>query len=162
MNVFTIDNLNRQGFGDLDDEEKSRYAWSLRFSPGIAAIIIMVGLVLQSPIIIGAMALVALSGALFPRGMFFDLIYNIGVRHILNAPPLPATPIPRRFSYLLSTSLLTGSALSFLFGLNVLGIVLGAMVAIGASILTTTLWCLGSWYYNLFFRNHSKGPDITK
>lgn len=87
------------------------------------------------------------------NGMLIDLVYNIGVRHLFGAPPLPPTPKPRQFSYLLSTVFLTGSALSFYFGLAMLGLILGGLVVIGGTILTTTLWCLGSWYYRLIFRH---------
>lgn len=151
LSPFTKNNLNKQGFGKLDDEAKSRYALPLRFTPGVGTILIVIGLALQSPIWLGAMALVALSGALFPNGMLIDLVYNLGVRHLFHAPPLPPTPKPRRFSYLLSTVFLAGSALSFYFGLSVLGFILGGMVVIGGTILTTTLWCLGSWWYRLIF-----------
>ena len=153
LNAFTEDNLNKQGFGKLDDEAKSRYALPLRFTPAVGTTLIVIGLVLQSPIWLGAMALVTFSGALLPGGMFIDLVYNLGVRHLFHAPPLPATPKPRRFSYLLSTVFLGGSALSFYFGLSVLGFILGGMVVIGGTILATTLWCLGSWWYRLIFRH---------
>jgi hypothetical protein len=152
LSAFTKTNLNKQGFGKLDDEAKFRYAFPLRFTPGVATILIVIGLALQSPIWLGSMALVAFSGALLPSGMLIDLVYNLGVRHLFGASPLPPTPKPRQFSYLLSTVLLTGSALSFYYGLSVLGFILGGMVVIGATILTTTLWCLGSWYYRLIFR----------
>jgi hypothetical protein len=152
LSAFTKTNLNKQGFGKLDDEAKFRYAFPLRFTPGVATILIVIGLALQSPIWLGSMALVAFSGALLPSGMLIDLVYNLGVRHLFGASPLPPTPKPRQFSYLLSTVLLTGSALSFYYGLSVLGFILGGMVVIGATILTNTLWCLGSWYYRLIFR----------
>ncbi|MBE3067234.1 MAG: DUF4395 family protein [Chloroflexi bacterium] len=156
LSAFSKNNLNKQGFGKLDDEAKSRYALPLRFTPAVGTTLIMIGLVLQSPIWLGSMALVTLSGALFPSGMLIDLVYNLGVRHLFHAPPLPSTPKPRRFSYLLSTVLLAGSALSFFFGLSVLGFILGGMVVIGGTILTTSLWCLGSWYYRLIFRHAAK------
>lgn len=151
LGSFTKDNLNKQGFGKLDDQAKSRYALPLRFTPAVCTALIVIGLVLQSPIWIGSMALVALSGALFPSGMLMDLFYNFGVRHLFGTPPLPPTPKPRQFSYLLSTTFLTGSAVSFYYGLSALGVILGGMVVIGSTILTTTLWCLGSWYYRLIF-----------
>jgi hypothetical protein len=151
LNAFTKNNLNKQGFGELDDEAKSRYALPLRFTPGVGITLVVIGLALQSPVWLGAMALVTLSGALFPSGMLIDLVYNLGVRHLFRAPPLPTTPKPRQFSYLLSTVLLTGSALSFYYGLSVLGFILGGLVVIGGTILTTTLWCLGSWWYRLIF-----------
>lgn len=151
LSSFTSENLDKQGFDALDEREKSRYALALRFTPAVGSILILTGLILQSPIWLGSMALVALSGILFPRGMLLDLVYNLGVRHLFHAPPLPPTPTPRRFSYGLSTVVLTSSALSFYFGQPILGFVLGAMVLIGSLTLTTTLWCLGSWYYRLFF-----------
>jgi len=151
LSAFTKNNLNKQGFGKLDDEAKARSALPLRFTPGVGTTLIVIGLALQSPIWIGSMALVALSGALLPSGMLIDLVYNLGVRHLFRAPPLPPTPKPRQFSYLLSTVCLTGSALSFYYGLPLVGFILGGVVVIGGTILTTTLWCLGSWYYRLFF-----------
>jgi hypothetical protein len=153
LSAFTKKNLNKQGFGKLDDDAKSRYALPLRFSPAVGTILIVIGLALRSPIWLGSMALVALSGALFPRGMLLDLVYNFGVRHFFHAPPLPSTPTPRRFSYILSSAFLAASALSFFFGLSVLGFILGGMVVIGSTMLSTSLWCIGSWYYRLFFRH---------
>ncbi len=152
LNTFTKSNLNKQGFGKLNDEAKTRYRLALRFTPGVATVLIVIGLLLQSPIWLGSTALVALSGALLPSGMLIDLVYNLGVRHFFGAPPLPPTPRPRKFSYLISATFLAGSAVSFYFGLSVLGFILGGMVVIGAAILTTTLWCLGSWWYRLIFR----------
>jgi hypothetical protein len=151
LNAFTNDNLNKQGFGNLDDEAKSRFALPLRFTPAVAVVLIVIGLTLQSPAWIGAMSLVALSGVLFPRGMVLDLVYNLVVRHLFHAPALPATPAPRRFSYILSTVFLAASALSFYLGWAALGFILGGSVAIGATILATSLWCLGSWYYRLIW-----------
>ena len=155
--TFARDNLNKQGFGYLDDEAKTGYALALRFTPGVSAILVGIGLIKQSPAWLGAMALVALSGALLPNGMVVDLVYNLGVRHLFGAPRLPPTPKPRRFSYGLSTSLLLASALSFHHGLPALGVVLGGSVLLGATVLATTLWCLGSWWYRLLFRAETTG-----
>ena len=153
LSTFTKKTLNEQGFGKLDDEAKSHYTLPLRFSPGVSTILVVVGLALQSPIWLGSMALVALSGALLPKGMLIDLVYTLGVRHLFNAPPLPPTPKPRQFSYGLSTTWLAGSALSFYYGVPVLGYILGGVVVIAATTLTTSLWCLGSWWYRLIFRH---------
>jgi hypothetical protein len=146
-----VANMDKQGFGDLDTKAKSRYALPLRFTPGVGTTLVVVGLIWQSPAWLAAVAVTALSGALLPRAMFIDLVYNFGVRHLFGAPPLPPTPTPRRFSYVLSATLLAGSALSFSYGLSALGCLLGGMVAVGGTILTVSLWCLGSWFYRLIF-----------
>jgi hypothetical protein len=151
LNAAVEHNLDEQGFGELDEKAKARYALPLRFTPGVASILIVVGLLQQSPVWLGSMALVAFTGAVFPNGMLIDLVYNLGVRHLTHAAPLPSTPKPRQFSYMLSSVLLAGAALAFYNGLQLLGFVLGVLVVIGASILTTTLWCLGSWYYRKLF-----------
>ena len=148
---FTRHNLDKQGFGALDDAAKARDQWTLRFTPAVCVSLVAIALVLRSPLGLGAMALVVLSGALFPRGMLTDVVYNLGARHLFHAPPLPATPKPRRFSYLLSTAFLAGSSVSFYVGLPTLGFILGGLVCVAGAVLTTTLWCLGSWYFKLFF-----------
>ncbi len=151
-NTRTQTNLDNQGFTDLDSESKSRYAWPLRFTPGVGTLLIVVGLLLRSPVWLGSMAVVAASGALFPRAMFIDLVYNYGVRYLFGAPPLPATPRPRRFSYVISAAALTGSALAFRSENATFGLVLGGLVVVGGTILTLSLWCLGSWLYRKVFR----------
>ncbi len=151
LSAFTKRNLDKQGFDKLNNESKARYALALRFTPGVCTALVVIGLASQSPIWLGLMALIALSGALLPKGMIIDLVYNLGVRHLFGAPPLPSTPKPRQFSYFLSAVLLMGSALSFYYAIPIFGFILGGSVVIGGTILTTTLWCLGSWYYRLFF-----------
>ena len=137
-------NLDSQGFGQLDEGAKSCYALPLRFTPAVGTILIVIGLVLQSPLWLGSMTVAALSGALLPKGMVLDLVYNLGVRHLFRAQPLPSMPKPRQFSYLLCTVLLASSALSFYYEMSVLGFLFGGVVALGGAILSTTLWCLGS------------------
>jgi hypothetical protein len=142
-------NMDKQGFGALDAAAKSRYAVPLRFTPALGTALIVVGLVVQSPLWLAAVAVIALSGVLLPEAMVLDLVYNHGVRHLFGAPPLPPTPPPRRFSYALSATLLTGSALAFTLGHPAWGYLLGGAVAVAGTILTLTLWCLGSWIYRL-------------
>ena len=67
-------NLDHQGFGYLGDEAKRILALPLRFTPVVGTAFIVIGLILQSYLWLGTMALVALSGALLPRGMFIDVV----------------------------------------------------------------------------------------
>ena len=151
LTEFTNTNLNKQGFGNLVDDAKLRLRWPLRFTPAVSITLVAIGLALRSPVWLGSMALVALSGAFFPGGMLIDLLYNFGFRHLISSPPLPPTPKPRRFSYLLSFFLLATSAFAFAHGSPVLGFVLGGSVVVGGAILTSTLWCLGSWIHRQLF-----------
>ncbi|MEO7617380.1 MAG: DUF4395 family protein [Candidatus Saccharibacteria bacterium] len=152
ISSFTKANLDKQGFGNLDNASKSRYAWPLRFTPAVGTILVVAGLLLRSPVWLASIAVVAASGVLFPRAMIIDLVYNYSVRYLFGAPALPAIPRPRRFSYAISATALTGSALAFNSGHTTLGLVLGGLVVIGGTILTVSLWCLGSWLYRTVFR----------
>lgn len=149
--AFTLRKLDEQGFGGLGHAAESGYAWPLRFAPAFCITLIAVGLALQAPVLLAFVALLGLCGALFPTGMPVDLLYNFGVRHLFRAPPLPPTPKPRRFSYLISAVSLTGSAVCFATGHPVVGTVLGGAVFIAGAVLTTALWCFGSFLYRRIF-----------
>ena len=142
-------NLDKQGFGYLDAAARSRYRLPLRFTPAVGTVLVGAALAFQSPVGLGVMALVALSGALFPRHMVLDVAWNVVLRHLWHGPTLPATPAPRRFSYALSAVLLADAALSFANGAPVLGSALAGGVVLGGAVLTASLWCLGSWIYRL-------------
>ncbi len=151
LSAFTRSCLNMQGYVHLDDETKSHYALALRFSPAVCTTLIIVGVVLQSPIWLGVMAVVAIIAAILPRGHPVDLIYNFGVRHFFGAPPLPPNPKPRRFACVVTTLLLISSALSFQYGLPVLAFVLGGFLSAVLLVNTLTNWCLAGWMYGLIF-----------
>ncbi len=151
ISAFTRSCLNMQGYAQLDDETKSRYTLALRFSPAVCTALIIIGVVLQSPIWLGVMTVVAIIGAILPRGHPVDLIYNFGVRYLFGAPPLPPNPKPRRFACVVTTLLLIGSVLSFLYGLPVLAFVLGGSLSVVLLINTLTNWCLAGWMYGLIF-----------
>lgn len=148
ISEVTRRNLTLQGFARVDDTTLRSYARSLRFTPAVGATLVVVGLALQSPLWLGVVALIALSGALFPRGMVIDVVYNVVVQRAFGVPPLPATPTPRRFSYLISASLLVASSLSFAWGVPLMGWLFGSVVIAGATLLAARLWCLGSWIYS--------------
>ncbi len=153
-------NLDKQGFGYLDAAARSRYLLPLRFTPAVATVLIGVALAFQSYVGLGVMALVALSGALFPRGMVFDVAWNLLFRHLWHGPTLPPTPAPRRFSYAVSAALLAGSALALANDAPVLGFALAGVVALGGAVLTTSLWCLGSWLYRVV-RALARRPTLS-
>ena len=66
LSALTERNLNKQGFGMLDEETKSRVALPLRFTPAVGTALIVIGLVLQSPIWLGSMALLPSMGRCYP------------------------------------------------------------------------------------------------
>ena len=110
IGFFTSHNLDQQGFGNLSEAAKARQAWPLRFTPAVCITVVAVGLALQSPVMVGAVALVGVTGVLFPNGMVVDLLYNAVVRHLVGAPRLPPTRAPGKpYTSLRSSALSTAS-----------------------------------------------------
>lgn len=146
-----------QGYVDLDDEAKSRFALLLRFTPGVCTALIIIGLALQSSIWLAAMAFIALIGALLPSGHPVDLVYNFGLRHLFGTSKLPPNPKPRRFACFVATLFLAGSAFSFQYDLPGLGFALGGFLSMVGIVVTLTNWCLASWMYRLIFGRPKAG-----
>jgi hypothetical protein len=67
ISAFTRSCLNLQGYEALDDEAKARYQWALRFTPGVCTLLVLIGLIRQSPAWLWTLAAVALMGALLPQ-----------------------------------------------------------------------------------------------
>ena len=158
LGTFTRSCLNLQGYTDLDDDAKARYQWALRFTPAACAILVLIGLIRQSSGWLGALALVALLGALLPKGHPIDWGYNFGLRHLFGAAQLPPNPAPRRLGCLIGAFLLVGSAMAFSKGAVVLGWVLGGFLVVAGLVVTLTHWCLASWIYHLIVRQ----PTVVK
>ena len=55
-------NLDMQGFAYLSDEEQAEYAWPLRFTPAVGTALVVVGLVMQSPLLLAVICAIALVG----------------------------------------------------------------------------------------------------
>src|SRR5664279_1317537 len=81
-------NIQAQGFCGLDDKTYAQINYPLRLSPAICMVWAGLGTALTSPIILWALMPFAALGAILP-GHPFDVLYNYGLRHLLNAPALP-------------------------------------------------------------------------
>ena len=88
------------------------------------------GTALASPAILWALVPFAVMGAVLP-GHPFDVVYNLGLRHLTDWPALPLYGTRRRLACVVASIVLSASALSFGFDMPTLGYTLGAMVTMG-------------------------------
>jgi hypothetical protein len=145
-------NLSMQGYGALSDDERRRLGLALRLSPALCFTGMALGVALESPALLLAMAATAFLGGFVTAKHPFDLIWDNGLRHLSGAPPLPPTPPPRRFACQMATVWLVAVAVAFLAGADTLGLALGVPLLIVAATVMTTNWCLPSLVHGLFSR----------
>ena len=142
--------IEAQGFLGLDRVTLLRINYWLRLAPALCMVWIATGTLLESSTILWALAPFALLGALLP-GHPFDVLYNHGIRHLTQGPPLPRYRLPRRFACMFATVLLIAAASSFQFGHRVLGLGLGWFLVGAAFVNVSTGFCIASFVYGRIF-----------
>ena len=142
--------IEAQGFLGLDDRTVRQINYWLRLSPAICLMWAAVGTALQSAAVLWWLVPFAALGALLP-GHPFDLLYTYGFRYLVNGPPLPRYPLPRRFACLLAAVMLVAAAWSFQVGLPLLGQIFGWTLVAAAFANVTTGFCIPSFLYGLVF-----------
>ena len=139
---WTGENLSTQGYR-LFDAERRQLWLGLRFPTGLCLALVVTALALESVVM-----LVALSGiglvAGFARRHPFDHVWNHGLRHALNAPPLPPNPRRRRHAFKLATVWLLAVALLFGAGQDTAALVLGGVLLAVCGLVTVTSFCIPS------------------
>jgi len=139
---WTGENLSTQGYR-LSDAERRELWLGLRFPTGLCLALVVTALALESVVM-----LVALSGiglvAGFTRRHPFDCLWNHGLRHVLNAPPVPPNPRRRRHAFKLATVWLLAVALLFGAGQNTAALVLGGVLLAVCGLVTVTSFCIPS------------------
>ena len=143
-------NLSVQGYC-LSAEESHRLRWGLRFPTALCLALVVIGLALQSAVLILALVPIgAIAG--WTRRHPFDLIWNHGLRHLDNAPELPANPTPRRHAFKLGTIWLLAVGLLFAFGQASAGLILGGVLVAVCGLVTTTNFCVPSTLLSFWSR----------
>jgi hypothetical protein len=145
-------NLSMQGYEALSDDERRQLGLALRLSPALCLAGMALGVILESPVILLAMATTAVLGGFVTAKHPFDLIWDLGLRRLTSGPSLPPTPPPRRFACQLASVWLVAIAVAYLAGAETLGLVLGVPLLAVATVVATTNWCLPSLIHGLVSR----------
>lgn len=154
---WTEANLAVQGYC-LTPEQSRALRFGVRFPTALCLAIVIVGLALQSAVLILALVPIGAVAGWTSRHPF-DLLWNHGLRHIGDAPPLPPNPTPRRHAFKLATVWLLAVGLLFAFGLQTAGLVLGGVLVAVCGLVTTTNFCVPSTLLGIWWR--WRGQAVT-
>jgi hypothetical protein len=142
INLSTIRRrLEIQGFlGLTDDELKVIGPW-MRFTPVLNFTFTVIATALSSvPLLVGLAILMA-AGAIMPAHPF-DALYNGLVRRMTRTQPLPKSGVRRRIVFAVGAAWLLLTTGAFLFGMSVVGYVLGGLMAVLIAPLATIHFCV--------------------
>lgn len=143
--------LEAQGFCGLDDATLEEVGPWLRWSPAFCTLFMVTGVVLESPVILWALAGTAFLGALLPFHPF-DLLYNYGARHLTGTRTLPHQGPQRRFACGIATVWLVATGWAFHMGELLTGYLLGVPLILVAALVSITHYCIPSLIYNTLFK----------
>jgi len=142
----TLRRLDIQGFDTVPEEQLAEVAPWLRLAFALCALLAAVGTIAASPTILLALAPIAALAAALPVHPF-DLIYNLGIRHLTGTGPLPKRGAPGRFACGMGAVFLVVDAWAFSTGHAVVGYSIGAALTLVASLVSTTDICIPSMMY---------------
>jgi hypothetical protein len=142
MTTWINPNLETQGYC-LSAEQSKALRFGLRFPTALCLSLVVVGLALQSALLIFALVPIGAIAGWSPRHPF-DLIWNHGLRHLSDAPPLPPNPRRRRHAFKLATVWLLAVGVLLAVGANAIAIGLGVALVAVCGLLTATNFCLPS------------------
>lgn len=148
--------LEAQGFCGLDDATLAEVGPWLRWSPALCTFVMILGVSLQSPIILWLLAGVAFLGVFLPFHPF-DLLYNYGVRHLAGTGPFPHNGPQRKFACGLASAWLVATGWAFHVGASTLGFSLGIALILVAALVSFTNICIPSMIYNYLFSKRGSG-----
>jgi hypothetical protein len=143
--------LEAQGFLGLDDATMKELGPWLRWSPVLCTITMIIGVALQSYVVLWSLAITAFFGSLLPFHPF-DILYNYGVRHVVGTRPFPHQGPQRRFACGLASAWLALTGWAFYSGQSTLGLVLGLTLIAVAALVSLTHLCIPSAIYNKLFK----------
>ena len=151
--------LWEQGFRGMTDVELAGHAFGIRFAYYLCGSLVLVGLITKSIPLLSAMLVIAILGMLPPYHPL-DYLFNGVVRHIFNKPKLIKRAAQARFACMMATVLLGGIIYSFATGRDTQAYVLGAVLMISATLVSTMDLCIPSKIYNALFQRSGKDGSV--
>jgi hypothetical protein len=142
--------LDIQGFENVEEARLAEVAPWLRLAFGLCATLAILGTALASTTLLFVLAGIALLGALSPVHPF-DLIYDLGIRHLTGTGPLPRRGAPSRFACGFGSTWLLVTIWAFDSVGPTLGYVLGFSLSAVAVLVSTTDICIPSMIFRAVF-----------
>ena len=141
--------VEQQGFGKMEGAGAEKQFEALVFQPRITAILVAVGLVVQSGwYFLGLSALLWWNALVAPLNPF-DAIYNALIARPRGYPALGPAPAPRRFAQGMAASFMLGIGLALLAGATTLAWIIEGFLVVAMLALLAGRLCLGSYIFHL-------------
>jgi hypothetical protein len=150
--------LEEQGFRGFSDAELDSHKFGIRFAYYLCGSLVLTGLVFQSVPLLSVMLGIAILGILPPYHPF-DYLFNGVVRHLVGKPKLVPRAAQARFACVNATLMLGGIVYCFSTGRDTIAYVLGGILLVSTTLVSTMDICIPSKIYNaLCERDSSPTP----
>lgn len=140
----------QQGFNDPQPEACPLQYSALHFQPRLVGLLILVGVMLQSPTIFLFLSAVLWWSALLPKWNPFDALYNITLGVRPGTIRLTSAPGPRRFAQSMAGTFALAIGALLLLQWKLTALVLEALLLVAIATLVFGGFCLGSFVFHLF------------
>ena len=141
--------VRQQGFPQAQAADCPTQYRALMFQPRVIGILVLIGLVTQSPVLFLALAAILAWNVLLPAWSLFDALYNHLIAIPRGLPRLTPAPAPRRFAQGIACAFMLGIGLSLLANWRVLAWVVEGFLVIALAALVFGKFCLGSYLFLL-------------
>jgi hypothetical protein len=135
----------QQGFEEPQPESCPTQFAALTIQPKIVALVLILGIVLQSPWLFFALSATLWMGALFPRLNPYDALYHAAGGKIRLTP----APAPRRFSQGMAGTFAAAIGACLVLGWKMPAYFLEGFFAIAVIALSVGRLCFGSFIFHL-------------
>lgn len=150
ISAWTRKNLHIQGFSNLSDAELNEHKYGIRSAYLLCALVVTIGLVLNSIPVLLVATVAAFLGALSTRHPF-DYIYDGIFRHLLRKPPVPKRHEQGQFACSIATTFLIAIIFLLYNNINLAAYVLGGTLLLQAYVVSMIDFCVPSRIYNFLF-----------
>ena len=139
----------QMGFADPDPAVRQRQYAALTFQPRIVLVLVVAGILFQSPSVFAVLGALLWLSALFPKLNPFSALYNLSLGRRPGAFRLGAAPAPRRGAETMAGAFALAIALLILTGFNVAACVLQAIFLAASLAVELAGFCFGTFAYHL-------------
>lgn len=139
----------QQGFHDPSPQSCLSEYSALVFQPRIVGLIVLLGIVLQSPPAFLILSAILWWSALLPRWNPFDALHNVTLGGRSGATRLAPAPAPRRFSQGMAGTFALAIGMLLILEWKTAAVVMEILLLIAVAALAFGKFCLGSFVFHL-------------
>ncbi len=140
----------QQGLEETETQDTHPRFESLLFQPRLIGLVVLIGIILQSPGVFLGLWAVLWWSALLPHLNPFDALYNLTLGARPGAIRLGPAPAPRRFAQGMAGTFALAIGVMLRLGWFVTAYVLEGFLGAAIVALIFGRFCLGSYLYHLF------------